>query len=366
MLVQHFLPSPTTTSITDSSFSPSSSSTKTQKTNILSPFFNSESTGFQPTSDENHSLGYTGKIKTHLSTWPKKLTSVMEIHRQRFSQLNPRFRQQTQQTQYRATANNQSKPSFQQSVICPVILPTTSRSQPRQQARSKQNQDTHLPPAQPNRRSNTAHIKQQTPINESNNEYITLANLTKLIHVLQTQETLNDHESSTDTSTSTTNSARQRVQQHLQATATRWWKPTRSSDGHLSVPAPSSINSNNRSSTPTQLLTSDILQQKQRQDFDNLPLLTVVSNSTRHLNIPTSNGNTTSKYDESESSTEIQTTIISSIVQLPKSANIKLTRQEPLIMQAHGMRLRSHDPYQFYNQHNNMNFLQQQRLIRQT
>jgi len=91
-----------------------------------------------------------------------------------------------------------------------------------------------------------------------------------------------------------------------------------------------------------------------------------VSNSNRHLNVSTSNPNTTSKYDESESSTEIQTTIISSIVQLPKSANVKLTRQEPLIMQARGMRLRSHDPYQFYNQQNNMNFLQQQRLIRPT
>jgi len=270
MLVQHFVPSSATTSITNSSFSPASSSTKTQKTNILSPFFNSESTGFQPTTtNENHSIGYTGKIKTHLSAWPKKLTSVMEIHRQRFSQLNPRFKQQTQQ---HATAN-QTKPYFQQSVICPVILPTTSRPQPRQQARSKPNQDTHLPPAYSHRRSNTAHVKQQTSIIEPSNEYITLANLTKLIHVLQTQETLHDHETSTDTSTSTTNSARQRVQQHLQETATRWWKPARSSDGHLSVPAPSSVHINNRPNTPSQLLTYDVHQQKQRQDFSNLPLL---------------------------------------------------------------------------------------------
>lgn len=45
---------------------------------------------------------------------------------------------------------------------------------------------------------------------------------------------------------------------------------------------------------------------------------------------------------------------------------MKHTRQEPLIMQARGMRLRSHDPHHYYNNQNNLNFLQQQRLIRQT
>lgn len=82
--------------------------------------------------------------------------------------------------------------------------------------------------------------------------------------------------------------------------------------------------------------------------------------------MPPNSGNITSKHDESESSTEIQTTIISSIIRIPKSANIKRIRQEPLIMQAHGMRLRSHDHRHYYNNQNPMNFLQQHRLIRQT
>jgi hypothetical protein len=57
--------------------------------------------------------------------------------------------------------------------------------------------------------------------------------------------------------------------------------------------------------------------------------------------------------------------MISSIVQPPKLINAKLTRQEPLIMPARGMRFRSYDHHQYYN---NMNFFQQQqqRLIRQT
>jgi len=269
MLVQHFLPPPSTSTITNSSFSPSSPASslmKNKKTSILSPFFNSESTGFQPTTDENIRIGYSEKIKTHLSAWPRKLTSVMEIHRQRFSQLNPRFKQQQQQQ----TAATLPQP-VQQSVICPVILPTASRPQPRQQARSKQ-QQTHFPPTQPTRRSTTAHVKQQQPSFEPNSQYITLANLTKILHVLQTQDKINDNDASTDTSTSTTNSAKQRVQQHLQATATRWWKPIRSSDSQLSVPIPASICTYARSVTPTQLPSTDGPQQQQRES-DNLPLL---------------------------------------------------------------------------------------------
>jgi len=271
MLVQHFLPPSSTTTITNSSFSPSSSSSASSltknKTSILSPFFNSESTGFQPTTNESIRMGYSEKIKTHLSTWPRKLTSVMEIHRQRFSQLNPRFKQQQQQIP--ATILH----PVQQSVICPVILPSASRPQPRQQARTKQQQQqTHFPPTQPSRRSNTAHVKQQQSSVESNSQYITLANLTKILHVLQTQDKINDNETSTDTSTSTTNSAKQRVQQHLQETATRWWKPIRSSDCQSSLQVPSSIHTYTKSTTPTQLLSSDVLQQ-QRREPDNLPLI---------------------------------------------------------------------------------------------
>ncbi len=275
MLVQHFLPASSTTPITNSSFSspPSSSSlasslTKNKKTPILSPFFNSESTGFQPTTDESIRMGYSDKIKTHLSTWPRKLTSVMDIHRQRFSQLNPRFKQQEQ------PITVTFKKPIKQSVIYPAVLPSTSRPQPRQQARSKQHQQAHLPPALPNRRSNTAYVKQQQqqpPSFEPQSQYITLANLTKILHVLQTQDKISDNETSTDTSTSTTNSAKQRVQQHLQETATRWWKPIRSSDCQSSIPASSSIDTYVKSALATQLLSPDVVQQ--RRETDNLPLL---------------------------------------------------------------------------------------------
>jgi hypothetical protein len=275
MLVQHFLPPSSTATITNSSFSPSSLSSslmKNKKTSILSPFLNSESTGFQPTTDENIRVSYSEKVKTHLSAWPRKLTAVMEIHRQRFSQLNPRFKQQQQQQQ--RTAATLLQP-VQQSVICPVILPSTPRPQPRQQARSKeQQQQTYFPVS---RRSNTAHVKHQQPLLEPNSQYITLANLTKILHVLQTQDQINDNETSTDTSASTTSSAKQRVQQHLQETATRWWKPIRSSDCQSSALASSSIHKYARSATLTQLLSSDALQQQQqqqkRQESDNLPVL---------------------------------------------------------------------------------------------
>ncbi|CAF2530102.1 unnamed protein product [Rotaria sp. Silwood2] len=361
MLVQHFFPSSSATTIFNSSFSPScppcisSSLMKNKKPSILSPFFNSESTGFQPTIEQNIHIGGSEKIKTHLSAWPSKLTPVMEIHRQRFSQLNPRFKQQKITTTLLQP--------IQQSVICPVILPSTTRPQPRQQARSKQHQQTHLPPTQTIRRPNTAHAKQQQSTSESNPQYITLTNLSKILHVLQTQVKIGDNETSTDMSSSTTNSAKQRVQQHLQDTATRWWKPARSSDCHAQVAPPSSIYSYETSAT---LPSSDIVQHN-RQESENFPLITVVSNSTRQLNIPSVNGNGASKYEESESSTEIQTTVITSMVTSPKTTiNTKHTRQEPLIMQARGMRLHSYDHHYYFKKQNNMNFLQQQRLIHQT
>jgi hypothetical protein len=151
----------------------------------------------------------------------------MEIHRQRFSQLNPRFKRQQ-----RTTVATFLQP-VEQPVICPVILPSASRPQPRQGARSKQHQQTHFPPAQPIRRPSTVHVKhQQSQPVESNHQYITLANLTKILHVLQTNVKVSDSEASIETHTSTTNSAKQRVQQHLQETATRWWRPIRSSDSH--------------------------------------------------------------------------------------------------------------------------------------
>jgi hypothetical protein len=84
------------------------------------------------------------------------------------------------------------------------------------------------------------------------------------------------------------------------------------------------------------------------------------------LKISSANGSGNLKCDESESSTEIQPTTVRSSYLLPaKTINVQRTRQEPLIMQARGMRVHSYD-HRYYINHNNMNFFQQQRLIRQT
>ena len=85
------------------------------------------------------------------------------------------------------------------------------------------------------------------------------------------------------------------------------------------------------------------------------------------MTIPSTTGNETSKYDESETSTEVQdTTVITSIIQPFKTPDTKRIRQEPLIMQPRGMRLHVYNHHHYYNNQNNMNFVQQQRLIRQT
>jgi hypothetical protein len=79
----------------------------------------------------------------------------------------------------------------------------------------------------------------------------------------------------------------------------------------------------------------------------------------------TTNGNI--KYDESEISTIVQpTNVLTPFVPPAKTLNIKRTRQEPLIMQARGMHFHSYDHRYHINNNNNMNFFQQQRLIRQT
>ncbi len=72
-------------------------------------------------------------------------------------------------------------------------------------------------------------------------------------------------------------------------------------------------------------------------------------------------------YNESEVSTEVLTTNdLTSFVSPIKILSSQRTRQEPLIMQARGMHLHSYDHRYYNNNHNNMNFFQQQRLIRQT
>jgi len=84
------------------------------------------------------------------------------------------------------------------------------------------------------------------------------------------------------------------------------------------------------------------------------------------MDIHSTHTNRNSKYDESETSTEIQPTkVLTSFVSPTKTLNIQRTRQEPLIMQARGMHVDSYD-HRYYINHNNMNFFQQQRLIRQT
>ncbi len=70
-----------------------------------------------------------------------------------------------------------------------------------------------------------------------------------------------------------------------------------------------------------------------------------------------------SKYDESEVSTEIfPINVVTSV----KIRSLQHTRQEPLLMQARGMHLHSSDHRRYNYNNNNMNFFQQQRLIRQT
>jgi hypothetical protein len=198
-------------------------------------------------------MNFSENIKTNMSAWPRKLTSIMEIHRQRFSQFNQKFKQ-------RPTVDLQPPSS-----MYPTILPQTSRPQPRQQARSKQQKQIHFPSTSPTRRSNTAHVRNQPLPFVHNQQYITLANLTKILHVLQTEEKTNDNiDTATETSTSSTTSAKQRVQQHLQETATRWWRPIRSSDSH---PIPPILHTSDASTILQQY--SDENNQLQR----NLPLI---------------------------------------------------------------------------------------------
>jgi len=198
-------------------------------------------------------MNFSENIKAHVPVWPRKLTSVMEIHRQRFSQLNQKYKQRPIVNHYLPTT------------MYPVIIPQPSRPQHRQQARSKQQIQTHFPAISPRRRASSVNTKNQPPPILPNQQYITLANLTKILHVLQTHENTNDNsDSATDVSVSTSNSAKQRVQQHLQETATRWWRSIRSSD---SRPVPSIIHTSDTSTVFQQY--SDENNQLQK----NLPLI---------------------------------------------------------------------------------------------
>jgi hypothetical protein len=210
---------------------------KTTNALIRSSLYDCESTGFQL----DIPMNINETIKERMSAWPRKLTSVMEIQRQRFSELNKKFKQ---------------TPVLNSSKIEPMILPQASRPQPRQQARSKPQIQVHLPPT---RRSNTAY--NPNALTSRNQKYLTLANLSKILHVLQIhdEKTKEHSDTATETSASTTASAKQRVQQHLQETATRWWRPIRSSD---SKPVSSIIYSSGASTTMQQYLDESIQSQK--------------------------------------------------------------------------------------------------------
>jgi hypothetical protein len=192
-------------------------------------------------------------IKERMSDWPRKLTSVMEIQRQRFSELNKKFKQ---------------TPVVNSSRIQPIILPQTSRPQPRQQARLKPQIQVHLPPT---RRSNTVQNRYPSShLTLQNDKYITLDNLSRILHVLQIREKAKEQsDTATVTSASTSTSAKQRVQQHLQETATRWWRPIRSSD---SQPLSSIIYSSGVVSTGIQQYNDESILQSQK----NIPLLVCI------------------------------------------------------------------------------------------
>ncbi|CAF1222782.1 unnamed protein product [Adineta ricciae] len=268
----------------------------------------------------------------------------MDIHRKHLSQLNPRFQQQQQ----KRTVITLSQP-IQQPFVRPTILPSAPRPQPRQQTRSKPNQE----------RANTAYIKHPDISSaQSNPPYITLANLTKILHVLQTNTKISDSEASIDTNTSATTTSKQRVQQHLQETAARWWKSIRSSDGQSTIVTSSAIP------------RSDIRHQDSRNPAPPPSSSSIATgNSKRPLVILSTTVNRNpSRSDDSESSTEIQSmTEVTKMIQPSHVSSVtKCTRLEPLIMPSLGMRLYTSNYPRYFNNPLHLNYLQHNRLIRQT
>lgn len=201
----------------------------------------------------------------------------MENHRQRLSQLNSRFKQQRSAASYHQPILPAAAATS--STFYPINPPQAVRPQPRQQPRTKQSQTSNHLPNPVTSRPKSAHVRQaptvQPSLSPSDEKYLTLANLTKILQMLQTQVRSNDNETSTVMSSSTTNSAKQRVQQHLQETAMRWWKPTRAADCPPPVPAPSSIPRYSNSPVPTHTPSSTTRQkqQQQQQQPEHVPVL---------------------------------------------------------------------------------------------
>ncbi|CAF0845020.1 unnamed protein product [Didymodactylos carnosus] len=350
-------------------------------TSLSAQHFNSESTGFQQSNLKKNSS--KDKIKTNLwsqSAYPKfrKLTANMEIHRQRFSQLNPHFERFFQ---YKTTAN-----PIQQSLsndndfqtIYPQISSNIPRPPQRQKARSRQ-QNNHFFSSQKQqllkvddgdyqqqehkpiptfRRYNSATKLDYSDINSNKKECITLANLTKVLHILQNRATIGEttaksnSDKSDTTTTSSQSSVKQRVQQHLQNTASRWWKQGRSS---TTMMIPTDQNTAPSSAT---------IQQQHEQPQDFLPVLTIVNaNHPIYPQHPPARSKSSRRFSSRKTPT-ISTNIHPAITPIPstnvihsKGATIQ-QHQEPLIMSTKGVRLHATNQQL-------LNYIQRQRLVRQ-
>ena len=199
----------------------------------------------------------------------------MELHRQRFSQLNSKLKQ-------RKSMINAGQP-VSETHVSQMLLPNPPpRPLPRQQPRVKPSHQTNGLPTGNSQRPNTANIKiDHNNISSSDQKYITLANLTKILQMLQSQNKTHDHDTSTVMSSSTASSAKPRVQQHLQETAVRWWKPARPSDSSHPTPAPSAVTRFSVSTSQNRLPSSKLHRRHQQQrhqeskmqDLNNLPVL---------------------------------------------------------------------------------------------
>ena len=191
----------------------------------------------------------------------------MEINAKLFSQRNSRLKQQ------RSRLPVYHSQAMRVSMACPLISPIELRPQTRQQARTQQHSSAHFLPTTTIRRVNTPFVKVEELASPLDGKYITLANLTRILDTLQTRARMLDHESSTVLSSTTSTSAR-RVQQHLQDTASRWWKPVRSVDTQQTVPVPSSIRAYDLSPVPSH--ASTIVTANRQQQSSDVPWLVSV------------------------------------------------------------------------------------------
>ncbi|CAF1345064.1 unnamed protein product [Didymodactylos carnosus] len=298
----------------------------------------------------------------------------MEIRRERFSQLNPCFKTFFQYKTTKATNPAQQLPlnANDLQIICPQIQPIIRPPQ-RQKARSRQQKNSFFGVRQHQSVESDQDVNQQyKPIStiegynsatkldqissiSSKKEYITLTNLTNVLHTLQNKIKLGEINGSdkSDTTTSSRTSAKQRVQQHLQNTASRWWK-------HAGSSATSTIPIDQNTPTPT----PTIIQQAQLQDF--FPMLTIVNSnssiySSQYSSPQPIRPKSSKRFSTNKISTisaDIQTTIatIPPPIINPKIATV-YQHQEPLIISAKGIRLHS-----INQQH--LNYIHRQRLVR--